>query len=454
MGHHGGVTTRLPQVRGWPLIGIAPMLARDGPDAVVRVAARHGTPVLVPMGRGGSVLVAEPDHLRHVLVENAANYVRGHAVDMVRPLLGNGLPLADGPDWLRRRRLMQRAFGRPRLQAMVPTIVRIARRHAARLRPGEELRVHDVMLAYTRDVIVETMFSDSLGDAAPEVDRALAAIEQYVNVFALLPFQVPLSWPVPANRRFTAAIATLDRILAEVVARRRRTGRVTEEGDLLDALLEARDPDTGEPLPDRDIRDEVVNIFYAGHETTANALTWAVALLSAHPEVTDRLRVEASRVIGTGALEIDQVDQLTYASAVFRETIRLYPSAWIFARVALADDEIGGHHVPSGSTLLLCPYITHRLEAHWDMPEKFRPERFIDDPTIGLGGGRTAYFPFGAGAHMCIGNHLALAEAVVALTEFLAVANLRVIAPERIKPQIGATLGVAGGLRVRIEAAS
>lgn len=436
------------------MIGIAPMLARDGPDALVKVAAEHGTPVVVPMGRGGSILVAEPAHLRHVLIENAANYERGHAVDMMRPLLGNGLPLADGPDWLRRRRLMQRAFGRPRLQAMVPTIVRIARRHAERLRPGEEVRVHDVMLRYTRDVIVETMFSDGLGDATEEMDAALAAIEHYVNVFALLPFQVPLSWPLPANRRFVAAVATLDEILTEVVARRRRTGRATADGDLLDALLEARDPDTGGPLPDREIRDEVVNIFYAGHETTANALTWAIALLSARPEVTARLRAEASEVTGAGALTIDGLDRLTYASAVFRETLRLYPSAWIFARVAVADDEIGGHHVPRGATLLLCPYLTHRLDTHWDAPEAFRPERFIDDPTIGLGGGRTAYFPFGAGAHMCIGNHLALAEAVVALTEFLAVADLRVIGPERIKPRIGATLGVAGGLPARVEAAS
>ncbi len=313
----------IPEVKGWPLIGIAPLLAREGPDAVARLARERGTPLRLPMGRGGSILLAEPDHLRHVLIEHAANYERGRSVDMIRPLLGNGLPLADGPDWLRRRRLMQRAFGRPRLAAMIPTLVRIARRHAGGLRPGETVLTHDVMLAYTRDVIVETMFTDSLGDATPEVDAALGAIERYVNAFALLPVPIPLGWPLPANRRFKAAIATLDAILAEVVARRRRSGRVTAEGDLLDALIEARDPDTDEPLTEQEIRDEVVNIFYAGHETTANALTWAIALISARPDVAARLRDEASHVLQREAITLDDVESLAYASAVFRETIRL-----------------------------------------------------------------------------------------------------------------------------------
>jgi cytochrome P450 len=426
----------IPVFRGLPLLGVLPGLALDTVGLFLRAAREVGP--LVRLGRRGPILVAHPADLRHVLKDNARNYVRGHTVDRIRPLLGNGLPLSDGEPWLRRRRLMQPSFQRDRVDALVTTMSAVAGRHLDALVPGRRLLAHDLMRRIAQEVIVETMFSDSLGADTPALDQALNTIEDYVSRWGFIPLTPP-RW-LPDQRRFQQAVATIDRVLQRIIAARRGG----EPGsDLLGGLLRAQEGGAG--LSDRELRDEAVNIFFAGHETTANALTWAVYLLHQHPAAQERLTAEVDQVLGGRAPTAADLRALPYTTAVVRETLRLYPSAWIFAREAVADDTLRDHAVPAGSVLLLSMLITHRMPDLWPDPMRFDPERFLPPNQAP---GDYAYLPFGGGAHLCIGNHFALAEAAAVLAMLCQRGRLQVLRPEAVRPRASATLKVADGLPV------
>lgn len=448
--------TPIPEVRGLPLVGVAPWLARDIIGYFVDQTDKHGTPLTLRLGgQRRLTLMAHPDELRHVLHTHAKHYVRGSTVDLVRPLLGNGLPLSDGPHWLRQRRTMQPVFTRARIAAMVPVMLRVAERYADQLKPDERLLTFPLMMRLTRDVIVETMFSGTLGDDTAAIDEALATFEAYIGRYSFFPVPVPLWLPTPDNIAFRRAVATLDRLVYGLIAKRRAAGPGEERDDLLGALLAARDPQTGEPMSDTELRDEVLNIFVAGHETTATLLTWTTSRLSLHPEVAARLREEHARVLDGRDPTADDLAKLEYTTAVLQETLRLHPPAFIFARVAERDDVVRGFTVPKGTVCLMSPYLTHRMSAFWPDPERFEPERFLRDRSLGITGGKAfTYLPFGAGPHICIGNHFAMTEAAVILVALLRRVALRVEHPDRVRPGMGALLRVAGGLPVQVVAAS
>lgn len=444
----------IPEARGIPVLGNIPALARDAIGCLLGAVQQHGPLVRVRVGSGGMLLVAHPEDLEHVLQVHNRRYIRGRTVDMIRPMLGNGLPLSDGEFWLRQRRTMQPLFARPRIAAMVETMVAVTRRYVAELQPGAELETHYLMMRITRDVIVETMFSTTLGADVDELDAALATIERHVARYGMFPVKIPGWLPTPDNVRFRRAIATLDRLVYGLLAQRREAPTLdAPPRDLLDALMQARDPETHEGMSEVALRDEVMNIFFAGHETSANLLTWSVLELSRDPDVEARLRDEVQAVLGGREPEAADVPRLELVSAVLRETLRLHPAAWIFARQAAEDDELRGHRVAKGATVILFPYATHRLPEYWPEPERFDPDRFLRDPSIGLGGTKNwAYVPFGAGPHVCIGNHLAMTEAAIVLAMLYQRGRLRALHPERARPKAAATLHVADGLPARFEA--
>jgi cytochrome P450 len=445
----------IPEARGLPLLGNIPAMLRDAPGCLLGAVREHGPLVRVRFGSGGMLLVTHPEDLEHVLQLHNRRYVRGHTVDMIRPMLGNGLPLSDGEFWLRQRRTMQPLFARPRIATLVPTIVEVSRRYLAELRDGAELSTHYLMMRITRDVIVETMFSSELGHEAAALDSALATIEHHVARYGFLPIRIPAWLPTPDNVRFRRAIATLDRVVYGLISRRRAepTADQAPARDLLDALMQARDPETGNAMSTVELRDEVMNIFFAGHETTANLLTWTVLELSRHAHVEARLRDEVDAVLRGREPAATDLPALEYVNAVLRETLRLHPAAWIFAREATEDDELRGHRVAQGSAVVLFPYATHRMPELWPEPERFDPERFLRDRSIGLGGTKNwAYLPFGAGPHVCIGNHLAMAEATIVLAALYQRGRLRALHPERARPRASATLHVADGLPARFDA--
>jgi cytochrome P450 len=435
-----------PVAPGIPLLGAAPDMLRDAVGFVLRTTRALGPLFRIPLGPRTLTLIAHPDDLRRVLQEEPKDYPRGKVVDPMRPMLGNGLPMTDGAVWRRKRRTMQPGFNKPRIAKLTDTMSAVTKRYVDTFRDGERLDAHDLMMRLTRDIIVETMFSNQLGADTAELDAAFMELERYVARYSFVPFKVPLWLPTPDNVSFRRALATLDRLIVGLIAARQASGEKHE--DLLDALLEARD-DEGQPMSPQELRDESVSIFFAGHETSANTLTWTTYLVSTHPEVFERLREEADRVIGDRLPTMEDVPKLEYAAAVIRESMRLYPPGWIYGRVAEHDDVLRGHQIRKGDMLGICPLVAHRLPESWPDAERFDPERFAGDKTNS--NRDFTYIPFGSGPHMCIGIHLAMAETVIVLAMIVRRAKLVVERPEDVRMQSTITLQVAGGLPVRVE---
>lgn len=436
-----------PVARSLPLLGSAPWMLRDPVHFVLETVREHGPLVRIPLGPRTLTLISHPEDMRRVLHEDHDHYPRGRTIDPIRPMLRNSLPTSDGQAWRRKRRIMQPAFNRSRLNHLVGAMAGVTARYVGAFVQGQRLNASDLMMRLTRDVIVATMFSDELGADTSALDQALADLEHYISRYMFVPFQVPLWLPTPDNFAFRRAMATLDRLVIGLATSRRASE--SKRGDLLDALLAARDSETGEAMPDQEIRDELVSIFFAGHETTANALTWATHLISTHPEVFRRVREEADRVLGDRVPTADDILKLEYTAAVLRETMRLYPPGWITGRIADRDDVLRGHSIHKGDMLGICPLVTHRLPEFWPDPDRFDPERFVTDSS---GGNRDfTYLPFGTGPHMCIGTHFAMMEAALVLTTIVRRGQLVVEQPESVRMKSTITLQVAGGLPVRVE---
>jgi cytochrome P450 len=259
------------------------------------------------------------------------------------------------------------------------------------------------------------------------------------------PVRVPIGVPTPSNRRFRRFRATLDRIVYDVIERRRRQG---VGDDLLSRLMEARDSETGERMDDRQLRDEVMTMFLAGHETTANALTWTWYLLSRHPDARLRVEGELSRVLGGRAPSLDDLASLPYTGMVLLESLRLYPPAWMFSRRAIEKEELGGYVVPKGAMVMVPPYVVHRHPGLWERPESFEPERFA--PERSEGRPRLAFFPFGAGPRLCIGRDFALQEAQLVLATVAQRCRLELVPGHPVVPEPRITLRSKHGIRMRV----
>lgn len=434
-----------------PLLGSLPWLARNATDFIERVMREKGPVVRIPFGVVGLVLITDPADVQRVLKDANRNYIRGTVVDLIRPMLGNGLPLSDPPFWLRQRRIMQPSFARTRIAKMADVMNRISARNLDRLSNGQELLTHDLMLYIARETIVETMFSEQLESDLVDIDRALTEIDRYVQRYMLLPFAVPLWLPLPDNLRFRSAIKVFDKVVYGIIDKRHQGGQ--RRGDLLDALIDGRDEESGERMSRQELRDEVINIFFAGHETTATALSWLTLVLTQHEVVWERVRSEVDAILMGRPPTYEDLSKLVYTNSVIRETLRLYPPAWMFARVSLADDALGGYAIPRGTAVMLSPFAMHRNPQYWPNPHRFDPDRFSHDPSLGLGAGKNwAYLPFGGGPHMCIGNHFAMLEITIVLAQLVQRGRLRALRPQAARLRIGNTLRISDHLPARFEA--
>ncbi|MCS7060448.1 MAG: cytochrome P450 [Anaerolineae bacterium] len=451
-----------PGPRGLPVLGNIPEVrSKGGLIQFYSQAHRdYGDVVRIRMGPVDQYLIVHPDHVRHVLVANRQNYWKGAAMQRVKLLLGNGLFTSEGAFWQRQRRLMQPGFTPRGVTqfggAMVELIERTLARWQAPARNGAALDIGQEMMTLTMGIIAETMLSidltrdDVVGQAA-DAGRAFAYMLEFVSAQSASAFSWPLWVPTPANRRFKAASALIQDFLGGVVRERRaqheRHG--PQQQDLLDTLLSARDDTTGEVMDDAQVYDEVITIFFAGHETTAQALSWAWYLLAKHPDAESRLHEEVDRVLGGRTPTLSDLPNLPYARWVVEETMRLYPPAWIFVREPYQDDEIGGYPIPAKSMIVLSPYLTHRHPAHWDQPEQFEPARFA--PEQAAKRHHYAYFPFGGGPRTCIGNHFALQEAHLAVAMIAQRYRLRLAKPETIEPKMAGTLRPSKPVWMRVE---
>lgn len=379
-------------------------------------------------------LCAHPDHVKRVLVDNQQNYRKdpGHSAQL-KALAGDGLTMSEGDLWLRQRRMMQPAFHRQRFTNYIEGITGATRAmldgwEARGEDDGRALDISTEMLRVSFDLVARTMFSANLRAEADAVVRDSAIVLDYAYNGMRTPVPVPIWLPLPANRRFLAARRTLDELAARLVAERRDAP--AEKDDLLSMML-VRGGD------ERLAHDEILTTILAGHDTTGVALAWTFSLLSTHPEVARRLQAEVERVLGGRPPTLDDLPALEYAEMVLKESLRLYPPAWVLSRRAVDDDQIGDYHIPRGATVFVSPYLTHRHPGFWRNPEGFDPERFRrgaapPEPF--------AYFPFGGGPRLCIGNNFALMAAQIVLVMVVQKYRLELATGQSAVPRAKLTL--------------
>ena len=424
---------------------------RRNPTAVFMSAARRfGDVVYFKIGPRRGYLITNPADVRHVLQDNARNYHKSPLYDKLRLSLGNGLLTSEDEFWLRQRRIAQPAFHRQRIAALASVMAEAARDAAAQWETiasgGRPVDMGEEMMRLTRTVVLRALLGADLGPFGAEVDSAWTIINQHIGEsFWSLGFTD--RWPTPKYRRFQAARAVLRAAVDHVISERRRSP--AETPDLLSMLMSARDEESGEAMTDEQLRVEVTTFLLAGQETTSLALTWTWYLLSQHPGAAQRLEEEIDVVLSGRPPEFADLANLPYARMVLDEAMRLFPPAWGFSRQALADDELGGYHLPRGWLAFVMPFVLHRIPAFWDDPDAFDPERFT--PERSATRSKYVYLPFGAGPRQCIGSHFALIEAQLVLTTLAQSYRLQLVPGHRVEPWPLITLRPRFGMPMTIE---
>ncbi len=445
----GGV----PGPPGYPLVGALPKMRQDPLRFLLEAASRYGDVVsLGGVGAQKYFLITHPSDIERIVKTDHRNYVKGANFKLLKGFVGEGLFLSEGDHWRRQRRLIQPAFHLSRLAALGgvmtgETAVMLARWDDL-ARRGEPVELEREMMHLSLQIAVKTLFGSDLGDRADAVRAAVSFAFRYLHerVWAIAP--LPPWVPTAANRRFRRAVASLDEIVYGIIAERRRTGREGE--DVLSMLLAARDEETGEGMTDREIRDEVMTLLVAGHESAALTLTWTLYLASRHGSLERRLHRELDAALGGLAPGFADLPKLAYAGLLLKESMRLYPAFWMFTRTPLADDVVGGHRIPAGSVLILSSYVTHRHRGFWRNPEGVDPERFL--PENAAGRPPFAYFPFGGGPRQCIGNRLAEYQTLIVLATIAQRYSLHLLPGHPVEPQATLSLRPRYGVRMTLEA--
>jgi cytochrome P450 len=364
-------------------------------------------------------------------------------------LLGQGLVTSEGSLWLKQRRLMQPTFHRQKIAAfaalMTDCTLQMLERWRERAERHEVFDVAPEMMRLTLQIVGRALLSMDLTAQADLIGRNMTIANERFGEMGLSAF---MPWlPTPGNLRFRRAAAALRKVVLQIITERRRDGR--DRGDLLSMLFAVHDEDTGEGMDDEQLRDEVLTLIAAGHETTATALSWTWYLLSQNPTAESKLHAELDRVLGGRAASVADLPNLPYTGMVIDETMRLYPPVWAVGRQAIDQDEVIGHRVPQGSNILLSQWLAHRHPAFWEKPERFEPERFAAERAAGRP--RYAFFPFGGGPRMCIGNLFALTEAQIVLATVAQNYRLRVLANHPVELQPLVTLRSRYGMKVTLE---
>ncbi len=417
----------------------------------VWMAQHYGDIVRIRLLFWPAYLVNHPDGVKHVLQENQQNYHKDlYPYKILKPLLGQGLVTNDGESWLQQRHLMQPAFHRKRLAAfstlMTDATVSMLDQWQRFAERDQPLDVAAEMLHLTLRIAGQALFNIDLSDESHTVGQAVATVNKLLSEYLSAPFP-PLSIPTPRSRRLQAARRTLDQVVHDIIVQRRQ--QHADTGDLLSMLLLTCDEATDQGMNERQVRDEVMTLLIAGHETVATALIWSWYLLSQHPEVERRLHSELDEVLSGHLPTVDHLNRLSYTRMVIEEVLRLYPPAWVFGRKAIADDEIGGYFIPASSMIVLSPYITHRHPAFWKHPEAFDPERFA--PVQAAGRPHYAYFPFGGGPRICIGNNFALMEMQLVLATLSQHYQLRLVPGHPVEPEALLSLRPRAGLPMTLQ---
>ena len=383
-------------------------------------------------------LINHPDYIRHVLQSNGQNYNKDTFLNkyMLEALTGQGLLTSENPLWREQRRLIQPAFHKQSLpkfaELMQQAVLRTTDRLETAAADGRPINIASEMMRLTLDIVTEALFSFDITEQAAEIGEAMDTMTTIGK---------------PRHRKVREAIDLLDHIVYAIIEERLQHPQ-RERDDLLNMLLDSRYED-GSPMPVRQVRDEVMALLVAGHETTANTLSWTWYLLDQNPDVVARLEAEIDPLLGGRVPRVEDFSRLAYTDKVIQEAMRLYPSAWSISRRALGDDEIGGYFIPAHSIVAMSPYTMHRHPDFWDDPVRFDPERFTPEQIAARP--RFAYFPFGGGARQCIGNNFAMMESLIIIPAIAGRFRLRRVSNEPVEEHALVTLRPRDGLQVYVE---
>lgn len=436
---------RAPKLPGLPILGSLPEADRDFLGMLERAAALGDVTRIQLIGE--MVLLNRPELVKHVLQDNHLNYRKGFMYRAMKPLVGEGLLTSEGDFWKRQRRLAQPAFHRQRIAAfgtmMTERTASVLERWAPLAASGTPFDLHEEMMALTLTIVGEALFGVDLSGDAAEVGRALSTTLEITDKRFQFPVLLPKWVPTPQNVRFNRAMRVLDGLVDRIIAERH--ARDVEHDDLLGMLMAARDED-GHPMSDQQLRDEVMTLLLAGHETTANALTWWAYLLATNPEAEARLAEEVRSVLGERRPGLGDLPALGYTRRSFDEAMRLYPPAHTIGRRAIADDVIDGYPIRAGTSVFLSTYVLGRDARFWDEPLRFDPDRFL--PERSQGRHPLASFPFASGPRLCIGNNFALMEMHLVGAMISQRYRLELVPGQNVVPSPQVTLRPSEGLKV------
>jgi cytochrome P450 len=420
-------------------------------DYFTELAQKYGDVSGMRIGNFRTLFINHPDLIEDVLVNKARLYHKGRILQSNKYLFGEGLLTSEGDFWLRQRRLSQPAFHRERVAAYAATMAEYTEEMLATWCGGEERDVHEEMMNLALRIVGKTLFDADVTRDAKEVGETLDILLEIAANFGRTVL-VPLWVPTPRNLRAKLGVRRLEKVIYRIIAERRADGRDgagLDRGDLLSTLLQVQDED-GTRMSDRQLRDEAITLFLAGHETTANTLSWTWWLLAQNPAAEKRFHEELDGVLGGRAPTVEDLPKLPYLGHVLTESLRLYPTAWGMARLAAEEHEIAGYPVHPGYGVAFAQWVVHRDARWFDAPLEFRPERWENGLAKQLP--RFAYFPFGGGPRQCIGNTFALMEASVVLATVGQKFRFALVPGHKVTPLASITMRPRNGIRVRLEA--
>src|SRR5499427_4895207 len=445
----GGSASKLPpgpksSAPGGQLVA----MTRDPLRFLMKVARDYGEVAHFKLGPQDTVLVNNPEYISDILVAHDWNFLKGRGLKRARRVLGRGLLTSEGNFHRRQRRLAQPAFHKQRIAGYAETMVQYTSRLRDRWRDGETVDMAQEMMRLTLAIVAKTLFDADVEAEAAEIGQALTEVLKMFETFSSPLTDILDKLPTPANRRIQRARERLDQTIYRIIEERRASGE--DRGDLLSMLLLAQDEEGSGGMSDEQLRDEIMTLFLAGHETTANALTWTWYLLAQNPKAEQALVAELDRVLGRSAPTLGDLSKLPYTEMVVKESMRLYPPAWGIGRRALADFEIGGYRVPAGTNIFIMQWLTHRDARFFPDPERFDPERWRDDPVRKGKIPRFAYFPFAGGPRVCIGAGFAMMEATLLLATIAQRYRFTLAADAKVSPLFSVTLRPKRGLPMRL----
>jgi cytochrome P450 len=457
------IPDRPPGPRGLPIVGTSFMASRDSTQTLMRWARTYGDIVYYRFLDFQFYVLFHPQHVEQVLLGKTGNFVKGMTSRANPELFGNGLLTSDGDFWRRQRRLSNPAFHRESLARYAEITVEEAARLMETWKPGETRNIHNDMMNVTLRIVLRSLFGTELGDNMRIIEPALEAIMVSSSGFNSIAFFLRV--PTRTRKLHFLAVKKLNEIVYALIARGR--GKLKADGsvahaehaapaeqpaggakDLLTLLLTARDDD-GNSMSDQQLRDEVITLLLAGHETTALNLSWTWFLLAQHPEMEEKLLAELDAVLGGRAPSAADLPKLQYTDRVIRETLRLYPPAWRIFRRTEEPLKVGEYVLPAGANIVLSQWVTQRDPRWFSEPERFNPDRWSEEAAAKLP--RFAYFPFGGGPRVCIGAGFAMMEATLLLATIAQRFRTRLAPNQRVKPLASITLRPKNGIRMKLE---